>query len=154
MNFPIVIQAPDDRLRVVCKPVTAFDNELSDLIYTMTTIRRKSLGIGLAAPQIGAAVRVIAINPGETCGYTYMVNPEIVKHGRNQSWGEEGCLSINAGRARFRLKRWDTITVRFQLKDGETVEKVLRGMAARVVQHEIDHLDGKLISDVAQRVAA
>lgn len=141
-----IVQTPNASLNVVCAPVKNFDGALHALADDLNATRLAHTGLGLAAPQIGVAERVIALNPGKTVGHRIMVNPELVKHGNNQNWGDEGCLSIGEGKPRFRLKRWDTITVRFQNLKGETLESTARGEAARIIQHEIDHLNGKLIA--------
>lgn len=141
-----VIQTPDARLNAVCRPVNEFNDWLDAFATVLSATRRHHRGLGLAAPQVGEAIRVVAFNPGQTIGRNILVNPEIVRHGNNQSYGEEGCLSIERGTKRVRVKRWDTVTVRFQSLDGERHEVLARGLAARVLQHEIDHLDGKLIA--------
>lgn len=141
-----VIQAPDPRLTVQCDVVTAFDDDLRQLVRDMTQTRQRWNGLGLAAPQVGIARRVVSLNPGRTIGYDAMVNPVIVKHGQNRSTNDEGCLSIDNGRRYLPVPRWDTVTVRFCKVDGEPRVVVARGLAARILQHEIDHLDGKLIA--------
>lgn len=118
---------------------------LQPLLKDMDDTRRRCSGIGLAAPQIGKSLRVVSLNPGKTAGWPHMVNPVIVKHGNNQSWSDEGCLSIQMGQPHFEVQRWDTITVWFQDARGQEHEVIARGLPARVLQHEIDHLDGILI---------
>lgn len=141
-----VIQAPDPRLLQPSEAVVDFNGKLGALAEALGETRRANRGVGLAAPQVGVLKRLVSVNPGKTVGYPVMVNPQIIKHGNNRTYGEEGCLSIGRGVPRFRVKRWDTITVRFQLLTGAVIEQLLRGEAARIVQHEIDHLDGKLIA--------
>lgn len=148
MTVLFVLQAPDARLRERCDPIVTFDDELQRFVRDLTETRQKWNGLGLAAPQVGVATRVVSLNPGRTIGYGTMVNPTIVRHGDNRSTAEEGCLSIELGEKFLRVPRWDTITVRFQKEDGETREVVARGLAARIIQHEVDHLDGKLIDVV------
>lgn len=143
-----IIQAPNPRLKMRCEPVTAaYDDILSSIVQRLSETRRHHHGLGLAAPQIGIALRIVSLNPGETIGHGLMINPVIANHGMTQSFRDEGCLSIRNGVPRFAIKRWDTVTVRFQKLDGSTVEALARGFAARVIQHEIDHLDGKLIAE-------
>lgn len=143
-----ILQAPHPTLLAISKPVTVFDDTLVSLADILQTTRIAANGVGLAAPQIGVLQRVISLNPGKTAGYRFMINPIIIKHGNNQSWGEEGCLSINGGFPKFRVKRWDTITVRFQNLEGEPLEILARKEGARIIQHEIDHLNGKLIAAI------
>lgn len=147
MTILAILQTPDARLRQVCAPVTTFDGALRALADAMAMTRQRSQAFGLAAPQVGKLIRLVSLNPGRTIGFAFMVNPEIIRHGNNKTFGVEGCLSINAGKTFFRVKRWDTITVRFQTLEGETKEVISRGFGARVVQHEVDHLDGKLIRE-------
>ena len=99
-------------------------------------------------------VRIVSLNPGKVIGHRFMINPIITKHGNGKSWGEEGCMSIEGGVCKFRVKRWDTITVRFQDLRGDFYEVLARGLAARVVQHEIDHLDGVMVDVLARKLAA
>lgn len=140
-----IIQAPDQRLTDVSLKVSEFNDHLGAFADDLNSTRRAHKGYGLAAPQVGVPLRIISVNPGITAGFAVMVNPEIVKHGNNKTAGEEGCLSIDKGKTRFTVKRWDTITVRFQTVLGQPHERMVRGLAARIIQHEIDHLDGKLI---------
>lgn len=138
-----ILQAPDKRLTTVCTPVDASfgTEELRFFALDLVSTRKAYRGAGLAAPQVGKLIRVITVN-----GHPVMVNPEIIKTGNNKSMAEEGCLSIGGGRPKFRVKRWDTITVKFADPYGDQHELLARGMAARAIQHEIDHLDGKLIA--------
>ena len=145
MDLLPILQEPNARLRRISEPVTVFDQALIDLAGAMQKTRAHYRAHGLAAPQIGRAIRLVSLNPGTTIGFRFMVNPEIIQHGSNKSVSQEGCLSIEYGRRFFGVKRWDTITVRFQTLDGETKEVLARGLGARAVQHEIDHLEGRLI---------
>lgn len=145
MTILFVIQAPDPRLLQPCERVTTFDDELRRFVGDLTQTRQKWNGLGLAAPQVGVGMRVVSLNPGRTIGYGAMVNPEIVRHGDNRSVRDEGCLSIELGQRFMPVSRWDTVTVKFCTPEGEQREAVARGLAARIIQHEIDHLDGKMI---------
>lgn len=152
-----IIQTPDARLRELSTPVTEFDPILEQLCRELERARlacREPRALGLAAPQIGELVRVGSLNPGTTVGHRFMVNPEIIRRGSNKSWGEEGCMSIEGGLRKFRVKRWDTITVRFQDVSGATHEVLARELAARVVQHEVDHLDGVMVDALARKLVA
>jgi peptide deformylase len=144
MILPI-LQEPNERLRRISASVEVFDDELRAFAQRLADTRRHFKAIGLAAPQVGKAIRLVSIDPGRSIGFAFMVNPEIVAHGNNKSVGSEGCLSIDNVKKWFRIKRWDTITVRFQNLHGETKQVVARGLGARVVQHEVDHLEGRLI---------
>lgn len=101
---------------------------------------------GLAAPQIGHLVRIILVNvQSET---VIMINPEIILTKGKFSHGNESCFSVPASFTRKRrIKRWFKVKVKYKDESGETVEKLYKSFDARVIQHEIDHLDGKLIDD-------
>lgn len=142
-----VIQTPDARLRQVCAPVAEFGPALREFAHDLANTRQQWKAFGLAAPQVGHCIRLISLNPGHSIGFAFIVNAEIIRHGDNKTFGTEGCLSIDQGKTFFRVKRWDTITVRFQTLEGETKEVMTRGFGARVVQHEVDHLEGKLIRE-------
>jgi peptide deformylase len=141
-----ILQWPDSRLERVCQQVTEFGEELLQFSHDLAVTRRHFRGVGLAAPQVGDMRRIISLNPGKIVGYELLINPTIVTHGNNKSFGDEGCLSVDHGKRTVRVKRWDTITVAFQTIRGEHREVIARGFSARVLQHEIDHLDGKLIA--------
>ena len=146
MTVRQIIQAPDDRLLRRCAKIISIDDRVRLLAEDLVETRRHHDGLGLAAPQVGESVRLVAFNPGRVCGYPIVVNPEIIARGNNQSWGDEGCLSIDGGKRFVRVRRWDTVTMRFQTLRGATAQTTIRGLAARIAQHEIDHLDGKLIA--------
>lgn len=142
-----IIQAPDRRLTTPCTPITSFDDSLTEFAEQLRVSCSTNNGCGLAANQIGGDKRIITISSFfGRLPFCCMINPEIIQTGKNQSWGEEGCLSIEFGKPRFRVSRWNTITVIFCDIQGRFWCQKLRGLEARVVQHEIDHLDGKLIN--------
>lgn len=146
-EFFSIIQAPDNRLTTPCEPVTAFDDTLVTFADKLSMACKQANGAGLGANQIGGNKRVLvaAFLYGIT-PFLAMVNPEIIQTGKNQTADEEGCLSIDYGKKKFRIKRFDTITVVFADTSGKKHQLLLRGHNARVVQHEIDHLNGLLIS--------
>lgn len=151
-----ILQMPSDALRVKCAPVPADQlgpngsYMFKDFLNQLERARLKHDGVGLAAPQVGQLIRVVSLNRS-FLGHRFMINPEIIAHGNNNPVGDEGCLSIEEGKPRFKVKRWDTITVRFQDALGAIHEVMARAFAARVVQHEVDHLDGILITDKVAR---
>ena len=102
-------------------------------------------GIGLAAPQIGRNIRLIVINTKD--GDFFLINPQIIKKSWNKESGEEGCLSVP--NVFGKVKRHKKIQVSFLDKDGTEKFVEAQGMMARVLQHEIDHLDGILFIDKA-----
>jgi peptide deformylase len=156
MSMPPILQAPDARLRVPTIAIVDFSEAVRTFCHALEMTRqgcRNPPAVGLAAPQVGALVKIVSLNPGKVVGHRFMINPVVIAHGVNKSWGEEGCMSISFGARLFRVKRWDIVTVRFQDWSGAMHEVVARAYAARVVQHEIDHLDGLMIDALAQKQA-
>lgn len=133
----------DDRLlRSVAADVVAFDSELAEVIRDLRdTMDAYDVCVGLAAPQIGFQLRVAIADIGEQDPLV-MVNPSILERTGKRDLKRESCMSIwgLAGT----VERREKILVRFQDQVGELHERRLRGFAARVVQHEVDHLDGLL----------
>jgi len=121
-----------------------FQGLCSDMAKTMI----ESDGIGLAAPQIGKNIRVIVINTknGELC----MINPKITRKSWKKEWGEEGCLSVPD--VFGQVKRHKKIKCRFLNTKAEPVEIEAEGLMARVIQHELDHLNGVLFIDKAKNI--
>jgi len=116
-----------------------FRNLCQDMIITML----EKDGVGLAAPQIGHPLRLIVVNTKN--GPTIMINPKITKKSWRKEWGEEGCLSVPHT---FGLvKRHKTIACVYRSEKGEKAIVKAAGLLARVIQHEIDHLDGVLFID-------
>lgn len=137
-----VLKIPNDVLRSKASPVAKVNKRLSNLADNMLRIMRDAHGVGLAAPQIGILERIIVISPkGKPI---VLVNPEITKSEGEVS-GEEGCLSIPG--LYGDVLRAEYVEVKGLDKKGREVEYEMEGMAARVVQHEIDHLDGVLFID-------
>ena len=137
-------------LRQVAVPVTRFDAELAALLADMDDTMRSLNGAGLAAPQIGVSLRVVIFelkdNPRyphlTPVPYTVLVNPELTPLGDEQDEGWEGCLSVPGMRGlvpRYRRLRYRGCDAR-----GALIERTVEGFHARVVQHEVDHLDGIL----------
>lgn len=145
-----VLKMGDPLLRAVAVPVTRFDEKLASLVADMDETMRASSGAGIAAPQIGVSVRVVIFelkdNPRypdlTPVHYTVLVNPELTPLGTDEDEGWEGCLSVPGMRGlvpRFRRLRYRG----FDLK-GAPIDRTVEGFHARVVQHEVDHLDGIL----------
>ncbi len=126
---------------------------LEELIASMWDTMYRAEGIGLAAPQIGKAIRLIVIDAESlaeeepSCKGLKMVliNPEIISWGDEQVFLEEGCLSVPGIRAE--VKRPTKIVLRYQDEQMVEHEKSFEGFAARVIQHEYDHIEGKLFVD-------
>lgn len=130
-------------LRESAAPVEQFDDELRTLVASMYETMDVALGVGLAANQIGVARRVAVIDAeGQRFA---MVNPTIVARGTTRSSAEEGCLSIPD--AYGEVPRPEQVTLEAFDEHGAPFRLELGGLAARAVQHEIDHLDGILFID-------
>ncbi len=137
----------DPILRRKAVEVRNFDFSLSSLIENMFETMYESKGIGLAAPQIGISQRLIVIDIEEIDADfppLALVNPTITESS-GEELGEEGCLSLPDFRAIVR--RFTEISINAQNIDGQAVHFSAQGLMARVLQHEIDHLDGILITD-------
>ena len=137
----------DPVLRKQCEPVTVFDDDLRDFAKDLSRIMYKEDGIGLAAPQIGISKCIFAIDvsPVEEDGELEIyINPEILESSGDVSI-EEGCLSIP--NVREEVNRPEKIKLKYQDIDGNTHIKEFEDWPARVLQHEIDHLNAVLFVD-------
>ena len=144
-------------LRQIAAPVTAFGSaELTELIADMDETMRALSGAGIAAPQIGVSLRVVIIEVLETprnphvapVPYTALLNPVLTPLGESQEEGWEGCLSVPGLRGlvpRYRRLRYQGFT-----PEGAAIDRTVEGFHARVVQHEVDHLDGVLFPQRVQ----
>ena len=142
---------PSPALRGVAKDVNKIGDDDIELIHDMIETMRDSNGLGISAPQVGVLKRIIVIDDKKTRegilperDPTVMINPEIID-GFGEMAVEEGCLSL-PGQFVI-IQRASHITVRYMTIDGENKESDVDGVTAVILQHEIDHLDGKLIID-------
>ena len=142
-----VVQVGDEVLRKKCFAVTAFDEKLAQLLDDMKQTVRKEEGAGLAAPQVGILRRAVVIDVAE--GFYEMVNPVIVE-AKGEQTGYEGCLSVRGKRGV--VTRPNFVKVEYFDRDGKPKKLIARGFFARAVCHELDHLDGILYTDRAERV--
>jgi len=138
-----VVKIPADVLRQKSGDISKISKKTLLLIDDMMRIMRKANGVGLAAPQVGILQRLIVIAP-DGMRPTALINPKIVKM-EGEQIGQEGCLSIPG--LYGDVKRYDYIEVDALDKRGRELTYELEGMPARVVQHEIDHLEGVLFID-------
>ncbi len=140
-----ILEIPDPRLRTVAKPVEAFDDGLSQLIEDMTETMYEAQGIGLAATQVNVHKRLLVLDVSEAQDQPRVyINPEILET-EGQETCEEGCLSVPGVYAE--VSRAEKIRVKAQNADGSFFEEELDGMHAVCLQHEMDHLVGKLFVD-------
>ena len=148
MKRPILIH-PDPRLKKTCDPVADLSDELRDLADDMLETMYDAPGIGLAAPQIGVLHRLIVLDcekdPDSPPKPLVMFNPEIVTSSDDLNTYEEGCLSIPDQFAD--VTRPAEVKVAWVDRDGNPREQEFDGLWATCVQHEIDHLNGKLFID-------
>ncbi len=136
-------------LKSRAQPVTAFDDALRAEILRMGALMNDALGIGLAANQIGSLRRLLVYRVEEDSPIQALVNPEIEWRSKESEWFEEGCLSLP--RVHVDVERAVHVRVRAHDGEGEQILVEASGLEARVIQHEIDHLDGMLIIDRAPR---
>jgi peptide deformylase len=140
-----ILEIPDTRLRTVAKPVSVFDVALRQLVEDMTETMYQAKGIGLAATQVDVHRRLLVLDVSETQDQPRVyINPEIIESEGSETC-EEGCLSVPGIYAE--VSRAEKVCVRAQNTDGSFFEEKLDGMHAICLQHEIDHLDGKLFVD-------
>ena len=148
MKRPILLH-PDPRLKKLCTPVSDLSDELRSLGDDMLATMYDAPGIGLAAPQVGVLDRVIVLDcvkaEGEAPRPLIMFNPEIIASSEETNVYEEGCLSIPEHFAD--VTRPAEVQVRWIDRDGKEHSEEMGGLWATCVQHEIDHLDGKLFID-------
>jgi peptide deformylase len=140
-----ILEIPDNRLRTIAKPVEVFDSELGQLIEDMTETMYSAQGIGLAATQVNVHKRllVLDVSEGQNNPRVY-INPRITESEGSETC-EEGCLSVPGIYAE--VSRAERVRIKAQNPDGSSFEEELDGMHAICLQHEIDHLDGKLFVD-------
>jgi len=149
-----IIKYPDPILRRKAKPVVRFNSDLNHLIDEMLVTMRRAEGVGLAAPQIGKSIQLIVIEytpaPDEAdtikpIPTTILINPKIVQSSEALSLIEEGCLSVPG--QDINILRPDSVKIENTRPNGEKYIFSADGLLARICQHEMDHLIGKLIVD-------
>jgi peptide deformylase len=141
-----VRQFPDPVLRTPANDVALFDDALVSLVERMKLVMERGEGVGLAAPQVGVLQRLL-LHQAEEGDPAALVNPRIVESSEERNVEEEGCLSIGAATIVVEIERPMRITVEARSLDGEPLRFDAEGFTARVIQHEIDHLDGVLTID-------
>jgi peptide deformylase len=139
----------DPILKTKARPVTVFDDALRDEIAWMGAIMNDAIGVGLAATQVGALRRLLVYRVQQQQPVAALINPEIEWKGKDQEIAEEGCLSLPT--VLVDVERAVYIRVRALNEHGEPITVEASGLEARVIQHEMDHLDGVLILDRTAR---
>ncbi len=141
-----ILEYPDERLRIIAKPVTAFDPGLLRLIDDILETMYASGGIGLAATQVNVHLQIVAIDVSGTGNQPQVfINPQILTRSEI-GWVEEGCLSLPG--IYENVRRATRVRVRTLDGTGAAHDRDLDGMAAVCLQHEMDHLQGKLFLDL------
>ena len=153
MRRPIV-QFPDPILHKVADPVEKVDDGIRGILQDMVDTMYAEDGVGIAAPQIGVSLRLVAVDVSGAVeddhpGLLRMVNPEIVAREGEIEW-EEGCLSVPEFRRK--MTRTARLTVRYLDENGAPQELDAAGLLAIAIQQELDHIDGILIIDGASRL--
>jgi peptide deformylase len=140
-----ILHFPDPRLRTVAKPVERVDDAVRRLLDDMLETMYAAPGIGLAATQVNVDKRIVVIDISvEKNQPLYLINPEILELDGVEEM-EEGCLSVPG--VYESVQRADRVRIRSLGRDGEPFERQADGLLAVCIQHEIDHLDGKLFVD-------
>jgi peptide deformylase len=143
-----IITAPDPRLKLAAKPVAQVDAKVRRLMDDMLDTMYGSIGIGLAAPQVGVSRRIIVVDvarEGEKAKPLRIANPEIIWRSEETTIANEGCLSLPEHYAD--VSRAAAIKLRYLDHENEIREIDADGLLATCLQHEIDHLDGVLFVD-------
>jgi peptide deformylase len=143
----LVRQYPDHVLRMKAKEVDELDESVRELVERMTNLMDEARGVGLAAPQIGILRRVLVYRTGEEDPAVALVNPRVVSSSEEVEAADEGCLSLGAASVVVEVERPSTVIVEGRSPAGEEVRIEAEGLEARVLQHELDHLDGVLTID-------
>ena len=146
MNKLEVLHFPDKRLRKVAQPVEKVDREIKNIIEQMFFTMYEEKGIGLAATQVNIHKRIIVIDVSENKNEKiFLINPQIISLSKDLDTMEEGCLSVPGFYES--VSRPKTIKVSSLDIDGKQIEFEAEGLLATCIQHEIDHLNGKLFVD-------
>jgi peptide deformylase len=151
-----IITVPHPTLFKKARKVNDFGPKLQTLIDDMVETMREAPGVGLAAPQVDIPLRLVVIEFGDEEDenvpprlYT-VVNPEVTRHSKDTVVGTEGCLSVP--NLVGDVERYETITVKGSNRHGQPMKIKAKGWLSRIFQHEIDHLNGILFTDLATQV--
>jgi peptide deformylase len=161
MTLRTIVTLPDPVLRRKARAVTTFDKKLQTVIDDMIETMREAPGVGLAAPQVGISNRLIVVEYYENeqaeevedeakKKVWVLLNPEIVKASDEKVMGVEGCLSVP--NLVGEVERHDAVQIKGLNRHGQPMRVKAQGWLARIFQHEIDHLNGIVFTDLATRV--
>jgi peptide deformylase len=146
----LVRQYPDPALRNAATAVAEVDDEVQQLAERMLDVMERAHGVGLAAPQLGILRRILVYRASDEDEPKVLINPELVERSDETEVGTEGCLSLLGGELQVPVARHLRVRVSGRDVSGDAVDMDVEGFEARVIQHEIDHLDGILIFDRAE----
>ena len=130
--------------------VAEVDDEVQRLAERMLDVMERAHGVGLAAPQLGILRRILVYRASDEDEPKVLINPELVERSDETEVGTEGCLSLLGGELQVPVARHLRVRVSGRDASGDAVDLDVEGFEARVIQHEIDHLDGILIFDRAE----
>ena len=143
MSLLSILRYPDPRLHTVAKPVAAVDERIRRLVDDMLETMYANDGVGLAATQVDVHERVIVMDTSDSRDQPrVLINPELLARSDEMVQGEEGCLSVP--QIYDKVPRHARVTVRALGRDGEPFEREVEGLEAVCVQHEMDHLVGRV----------
>src|SRR6476469_7471318 len=137
-------------LRNSATAVAEVDDEVQRLAERMLDVMERAHGVGLAAPQLGILRRILVYRASDEDEPKVLINPELVERSDETEVGTEGCLSLLGGELQVPVARHLRVRVSGRDASGDAVDLDVEGFEARVIQHEIDHLDGILIFDRAE----
>jgi peptide deformylase len=123
------------------------DESVTGLVERMTLLMDEARGVGLAAPQLGVLRRILIYRKAEEGPVVALVNPRVVSTGEEVEAADEGCLSLGAATVVVEVERPTTVKIEASSPEGEPISIEAEGLEARVIQHEVDHLDGVLTID-------
>lgn len=145
----VIVKYPDPILREKAMPVKRINERLLNLLDDMAETMYKAEGVGLAAPQVGVSKRLFVVDVGDEHGLLEFINPEIIAR-EGEQLGPEGCLSIPG--ISGEVRRAKKVKVRALNREGKPFELEAEDYLARAIQHELDHLNGVLFIDLAEKI--
>jgi peptide deformylase len=140
-------QYPDPVLRLPANEVEDVGDAVAELVERMTRLMQEARGVGLAAPQVGVLRRVLVYQTSDEEPVVALVNPRVAASSDEEETADEGCLSLGAASVVVPVPRPVSVTVEAVTLEDEPLTVEAEGLEARVIQHELDHLDGVLIID-------
>lgn len=141
----VIVKEGDSILRQKAATVRRFDERLGLLLDDMALTMKEEEGVGLAAPQIGISKCIIVVSEDGKKVYEF-INPQIIEHSKEKVSDTEGCLSVPG--VRGLVPRYKSLTVKAQDRFGEEFTMKASDFLARIIQHETDHLEGRLFIDI------